>query len=85
MISVSLYSHMTIVHGISPSTLALLAGILKRAQSAGQQALAKNAMLAASRMGEKAATFDIISEALRVGTLYEYRGPLERLGILAKQ
>ncbi|KAN0095253.1 HCP-like protein [Hyaloscypha variabilis] len=73
------------VHGISPSTLALLAGILKRAQSAGQQALAKNAMLAASRMGEKAATFDIISEALRVGTLYEYRGPLERLGILAKK
>ncbi|KAE9367908.1 HCP-like protein [Stipitochalara longipes BDJ] len=72
-------------HDISPSTLALLAGILKRCPSAGQQALAKSAMLAASRLGEKAATFDIISEALRVGTLYEYRDPLERLGILVKK
>jgi len=68
-----------------PSTMALLAGILKRCHSGGQKALAKSVMLAASRLGEKAATFDIISEALRAGTLYEYRAPLERLGTLAKK
>ncbi|PMD49573.1 HCP-like protein [Hyaloscypha bicolor E] len=72
-------------HDILPSTMALLAGILKRCHSGGQKALAKSVMLAASRLGEKAATFDIISEALRVGTLYEYRAPLERLGTLAKK
>jgi tetratricopeptide (TPR) repeat protein len=65
--------------------MALLAGILKKCPSAGQKALAKSVMLAASMLGEKAATFDIISEALRVGTLYEYRAPLERLGALAKK
>jgi len=79
------FSYRILDHNISPSTLALLAGILKRCKRAGQQALAKSAMLAASRLGEKAATFDIVSEALRVGTLHEYRAPLERLGILAKK
>jgi tetratricopeptide (TPR) repeat protein len=65
--------------------MALLAGILKRCPRQSQKALAKSVMLAASRLGEKAATFDIISEALRISTLYEYRAPLERLGTLAKK
>lgn len=76
---------MILEHSISTSTMALLASILKRCPNAGQRALAKSVMLAASRLGEKAATFDIISEALRVGTVHEYRAPLERLGILAKK
>lgn len=80
----NLGSHVTIEHNISSSTMALLAGILKRCPSGGQKALAKSVMLAASRLGEKSATFDIIAEALRIGTLYEYRAPLERLGVLAK-
>jgi len=42
-------------------------------------------MLAASELGEKAATFEIISFALRTGALHDYQAPLQRLGILAKK
>jgi TPR repeat protein len=72
-------------HGITPSTMALLAGILRRCTGKGQQALAKSVMLAASELGEKSATFEIISTALRTGILHDYRAPLQRLGLLAKK
>jgi tetratricopeptide (TPR) repeat protein len=78
-------THTVLEHGVTPSTMALLAAILKRCPSEAQKALAKSVMLAASKLGEKTATFDIISEALRIGSLYDYRAPLERLGTLAKK
>jgi tetratricopeptide (TPR) repeat protein len=65
--------------------MALLAAILKRCPSKAQKALAKGVMLAASKLGEKVATFDIISEALQIGSIYDYRAPLEILGTLAKK
>jgi len=65
--------------------MALLAGILRRCTGQGQRVLAKSIMMAASELGEKAATFEIISTALRAGVLNYYQAPLQRLGILAKE
>ncbi len=42
-------------------------------------------MLSASNLGEKSATFDVISSAISAGVLRDYPAPLQRLGILAKK
>jgi tetratricopeptide (TPR) repeat protein len=80
-----LLSDKLLEHDITPSTMALIAGILSRCTGKGQKALAKSVMLAASELGEKGATFEIISTALRSGVLHDYHAPLQRLGILAKK
>jgi TPR repeat protein len=70
---------------VTPSTMALLAGILRRCSGKGQQVLAKKVMLSASALGDKSATFEIISSALRSGILNEYPSVLQRLGLFAKK
>ncbi len=65
--------------------MALLAGILRRCTGAGQKSLAKKLMLAASALGDKSATFEVILSALNMRTLSEYTVPLQRLGLLAKK
>jgi len=65
--------------------MALLAGILRRCSGKGQQVLAKKVMLSASALGDKSATFEIISSALRNGLLNEYPAVLQRLGLFAKK
>jgi TPR repeat protein len=65
--------------------MALLAGILRRCSGKGQQVLAKKVMLSASALGDKSATFEIISSALRNGLLNEYPAALQRLGLFAKK
>lgn len=42
-------------------------------------------MLSASALGEKSATFELISSAIRTGSIQEYDGPLRHLGVLAKK
>jgi TPR repeat protein len=42
-------------------------------------------MLSASSLGEKSATFEIISSAITTGFPRDYPAPLQRLGILAKK
>jgi tetratricopeptide (TPR) repeat protein len=65
--------------------MTLLAGILRRCSGKGQQILAKKLMLSASALGDKSATFEIISSALRNGLLNEYPAVLQRLGLFAKK
>jgi TPR repeat protein len=50
-----------------------------------QKSLGKKVMLSASELGEKSATFELISSAIRTGSIQEYQAPLRRLGILAKR
>lgn len=42
-------------------------------------------MLSASALGEKSATFELITSAIRTGSIKEYDAPLRRLGVLAKK
>lgn len=63
--------------------MALLAAILKRCSAPAQKLLAKKLLLSASELGEKAATFDLIQEALRGGIVHEYPVVVRRLGELA--
>ncbi|KUJ19077.1 HCP-like protein [Mollisia scopiformis] len=72
-------------HNIDPATVATLAGILRRSHDKAQQVLAKKIMLTASALGDKSATLEIISAALRLGKLHDYPAPLRQLGILAKK
>ena len=80
-----LSTYITSEHGIKPSTMAVLAAILRRCPGHGQKAFAKKLMLSSSALGDKSATFEIISAALRTGSLTEYSGPLERLCVLARK
>ena len=80
-----LWTYRTPEYDITPCTVTLLASILKRCNGKGQRSLAKKLMLSASSLGEKSATFEIISSAITTGVLRDYPAPLQRLGILAKK
>ncbi|CZR61616.1 uncharacterized protein PAC_11513 [Phialocephala subalpina] len=72
-------------HDVDPGTLSVIGGILRRSQSKAQLILAKKVMLTASALGDKPATLEIVSEALRTGKLDDYTAPLQQLGLLAKK
>jgi TPR repeat protein len=80
-----LWTYRTPEYGVTPCTVTLLASILRRCNGKGQRSLAKKLMLSASSLGEKSATFEIISSAITTGVLRDYPAPLQRLGILAKK
>ncbi|KAK2624613.1 hypothetical protein QTJ16_005806 [Diplocarpon rosae] len=73
-------------HGISPSTLALLAAIVGKCEGKGQKLFGKTLMHAASAMGDRSALFSIVSTALRHGKLHytEIEASLQRVALLAK-
>lgn len=72
-------------HRITPLNMATLASILNRCNTIPQKSLGKKVMLSASALGEKSATFELISSAIRTGSIQEYDGPLRHLGVLAKK
>ncbi|KAI9048003.1 hypothetical protein LZ554_007801 [Drepanopeziza brunnea f. sp. 'monogermtubi'] len=74
-------------HSITPSTVVLLARIVGKCEGKGQKLLGKELMYAASAMGERSATFSIVSTALRSGraTDLKIRAPLHQVGLLAKK
>ncbi|KAH8671775.1 hypothetical protein BGZ60DRAFT_449292 [Tricladium varicosporioides] len=72
-------------YNISPTTLLVIAGVLRRCPTKAQQILFKKLLLTASELGEKTATFTLVLEATKAGMLNDFPAPLQRLGILAKQ
>lgn len=80
-----LWTYRTPEYDITPSTVTLLASILRRCNGKGQLSLAKKLMLSASSLGEKSATFEVISSAITTGFPRDYPAPLQRLGVLAKK
>ncbi|PBP16697.1 NOL1/NOP2/sun family protein [Diplocarpon rosae] len=73
-------------HGISSSTLALLAAIVGNCEGKGQKLFGKTLMHAASAMGDRSAIFSIVSAALRHGKLdnTEIKASLQRVALLAE-
>ena len=71
--------------GIKPATLALLGQILRRCKGEGQRHLARKLMLSASELGEKTATFALVSSAIRVGPMDSNTVPVQRCKQLAVQ
>ncbi|KAI6247441.1 hypothetical protein HI914_04539 [Erysiphe necator] len=67
----------------SPKTMTLIAAILRRCKTKAQQSFARTLMLSASAMGDKMATFEIISSALRSNAIRNYQEVLARLEKLA--
>ncbi|KAE8446814.1 hypothetical protein EG329_011591 [Mollisiaceae sp. DMI_Dod_QoI] len=78
-------SDMEIEHQIDLTTVTTLASILRRSKSKGQLVLARKVMLTASALGDKSATFDIISSAIRIGNFNGLTAPLQRLDHLANK
>lgn len=78
-------SHGLVEHNVDPTTLSVLGGILRRSNNKAQLTLAKKVMFTASALGDKPATLEIVSEALRNGKLNDITAPLQRLSILAKK
>jgi len=65
--------------------MAILAGILRRCPTVAQRALSQNLMLAASELGERSATLQIMESGIRTGQAERYEAPLRKLGLLAKK
>jgi tetratricopeptide (TPR) repeat protein len=72
-------------HKISPGTVTILAGILRRCRQHKQHILATQLMLSASLLGDKSATFELIHSAIKTGKLGQFAEPLQQLGVLAKK
>ncbi|TQS38105.1 hypothetical protein Golomagni_01399, partial [Golovinomyces magnicellulatus] len=68
---------------ITTGTVTLLALILRRCKTKAQQSLARSLILSASAMGDRTATFEIISSALRTNSLHHYHVVLTQLEDLA--
>lgn len=66
--------------------MAIISGVLAKCPETPQKILAKMLMLSASELGENSATFELISSAIRTGTVMapENTAALQRLGVLAK-
>ncbi|RKF55309.1 putative hcp-like protein [Golovinomyces cichoracearum] len=68
---------------ITTGTVTLLALILRRCKTKAQQSLARSLILSASAMGDRTATFEIISSAIRTNSIHHYHMVRTRLEILA--
>ncbi|RKF61860.1 putative hcp-like protein [Erysiphe neolycopersici] len=64
-------------------TVTLIAAILRRCKTKAQRSLARTLMLFASTKGDKIATFEIITSALRSNMIHNYQEVFTRLKIIA--
>ncbi|TVY32577.1 hypothetical protein LOCC1_G008498 [Lachnellula occidentalis] len=73
------------VHGVTPQHMVTLSGVLRRCPEHSQQTLGLTLALAASEMGEKTATFELIQSSINKNQVFENSAPMQRLGLLAKK
>ncbi|TVY89941.1 hypothetical protein LAWI1_G006827 [Lachnellula willkommii] len=73
------------VHGVTLQHMVTLSGVLRRCSDRAQNGLGLTLMLAASEMGEKSATYELIQSSINKNQVFEYPAPLQRLGSLAKK
>ncbi|POS86437.1 hypothetical protein EPUL_002647, partial [Erysiphe pulchra] len=64
-------------------TVTLIAAILRRCKNKAQKSLARSLMLSASAKGDKIATFEIISAALRSNLIHKYQEVFAQLKKIA--
>ncbi|EPQ63208.1 Bgt-3413 [Blumeria graminis f. sp. tritici] len=70
---------------INPEVVTLLATILRRCKTRPQQEFARTLIHTASTMGDKLATFELVTSALRSNSILRYEKTLVRLEAFANQ
>ncbi|TVY39290.1 hypothetical protein LSUB1_G004730 [Lachnellula subtilissima] len=73
------------VHGVTPPHMVTLSSVLRRCPSRAQQSLGLTLVLAASQMGEKTATFELVQSSINKKQVLEKSAHIQHLRLLAQK